>query len=131
MQIFIDSSALYALVVRTDRFHTRARTALEALPPDETIVTHNYALTETIQLLQSRVGAAAVRDLHENVTPGMTVMWIEPRWHDEALAAVIGRGARSPSFVDSVSFTLMRRSGIARALAFDRHFADEGFELVG
>lgn len=31
----------------------------------------------------------------------------------------------------TISFDLMKRSGLTRAFTFDRHFADAGFELVG
>ncbi len=33
------------------------------------------------------------------------------------------------SFTDSVSFVLMRREGIKRALSFDKHFRHAGFAL--
>jgi len=34
------------------------------------------------------------------------------------------------SFVDRVSFEVMRRRALRRAFAFDEHFAEHGFELV-
>jgi predicted nucleic acid-binding protein len=38
--------------------------------------------------------------------------------------------SRGISFVDRTSFELMRAEGIARAFAFDRDFARQGFETV-
>ena len=37
---------------------------------------------------------------------------------------------RRLSFVDWVSFVLMREAGLEQAFAFDRDFAAEGFRLV-
>ena len=46
------------------------------------------------------------------------------------IAVAVFSGGVGASLVDCVSFEVMRRRGITRAFAFDRHFADAGFELV-
>jgi predicted nucleic acid-binding protein len=38
-------------------------------------------------------------------------------------------GRRTLSLVDCVSFEVMRRTGIRKAFAFDRHFQDYGYEI--
>ena len=54
--------------------------------------------------------------------------------HDEYLAEAYHAvaafsGGAAAALVDCVSFEVMRRRGITRAFAFDRRFADAGFEL--
>ena len=92
---------------------------------------HNYVLVETIALTQRRLGLGAVRALRDELFPILTVEWVEASLHAEAFAALVASGRRAVSLVDHVSFELMRRRGIRRALAVDRHFASEGFELLG
>jgi len=50
---------------------------------------------------------------------------------DAAISRWIRRFADKPlSLADAVSFEVMRRERISRALTFDRHFADAGFEIL-
>jgi predicted nucleic acid-binding protein len=46
-------------------------------------------------------------------------------------ALLASSGKRSPSLVDCVSFEIIRKSAIDRAFAYDHHFEDRGFKLVG
>lgn len=43
---------------------------------------------------------------------------------------MVASGRSRPSVIDRASFALMRRFAIPTAFGFDRHFADQGFELV-
>ena len=40
------------------------------------------------------------------------------------------RGQGDLSFTDCVSFAVMKRLGIGRAAAFDRHFSRAGFKMA-
>lgn len=50
--------------------------------------------------------------------------------HGVAVTALLTAGKRQLSLVDCSSFEAMRRLGITSAFAFDRHFAEQGFEQV-
>lgn len=54
--------------------------------------------------------------------------WIDEPIHRAAVSALLAGG--KGTFVDFVSFELMRRLRIERAFAFDRDFAEQGFEVV-
>jgi uncharacterized protein len=125
---FVDSSALVALVSASDARHQEAATALPELARAGEMLTHNYVVVETTAIVEKRLGRAALRDLHERILPAIPITWVDESVHAAALSALLV--ARGPSFVDLVSFEVMRRARIDRAFAFDRDFAAQGFEVV-
>ena len=95
----------------------------------EQLVTHDYALTETIALVDRRLGRALVRRLVEDLVPLAEIEWVTPELHSAALASFLAAPSSS-SFVDQVSFLVMRQRGLRTAFTFDRDFAGHGFEIV-
>src|SRR5688572_8327360 len=132
MKTFVDTSALYALLDEDDDNHSGAAAWLLSAGPDETdvLVTHSYVVVETAALVQRRLGAAAVRTLFDAFLPALTVVFVDDVLHRRAAAAYLAGLRRRVSFVDWVSFQLMRDSDFDRAFAFDRDFRHEGFALV-
>lgn len=131
MSLFVDTSALYALLVGSDPGHALARDAFDKALRDGTkLLTTSYVLVETTALLQHRVGLAAVRDLDRALVPVLDVEWISPQLHARSLKRLLREDRRDVSFVDHLSFEVMRGAGVTRALTLDRHFADAGFEVV-
>ncbi len=131
MTVFVDSSALYAVIDADEVNNERAARTLMSLAPRRALVTHSYVCVETIALLQRRVGLDAVRAFVDDVIPALTVEWVGEALHRAATAAWLAARQRDVSLVDWTSFTQMRRRGISTAFAYDRHFAEQGFELVG
>lgn len=129
MSIFVDTSALYAILSEDDKDHRRAARTFPGLRGSETLVTTNYVLMETVSLLQRRLGLASVSDLGRLVAP-IEAAWIDERTHAAALSALLSSANRRVSFVDRVSFEFMRAHGITHAFAFDKDFKTEGFTLV-
>ena len=131
--IFIDTSAIYALSDATDPWHAVARRRLEALlGSGEDLLTHSYVLVESMAVVQRRLGVEAALRLAEGAERFL-VQWIDAPLHAEALRLFRSRGrSRSqPSFVDQVSFVVMRMRGVTTAFAFDAHFEEEGFRSPG
>ena len=58
--IFVDTSALLALLDRDDEFHARAATVIRSLGADDALLTHEYVIVETTALAQRRLGLGAV-----------------------------------------------------------------------
>ncbi len=70
MRVFIDTSAFYALLDRTDEHHLKAgREWNRILDVNYTLVTSNYILVETLALVQGRLGMEAVRRFQEDIFP--------------------------------------------------------------
>jgi len=128
VSVFVDTSALLAVLHAGDDNHTRAARAFRALlETNEELVTTSYVLVETTALLQHRFGLAAVRGFQDDVVPVLGIEWVDAELHAEGTAALVTAGRRELSLVDCVSFASMRRHGIAQAFHFDRHFREQGF----
>lgn len=132
MRTFVDTSALYALLDADDDSHAAAASWFggPGAASNETLVTHNYIVVESAALVHHRLGAAAARDLFDALLPVLTVVFVDDGLHARATAAYLGSLSRRVSFVDRVSFQLVRETPIDRAFAFDHDFATEGFVVV-
>ena len=131
MNCFVDTSAFLAVLGKDDENHARARTAWgDLLEQRATLVTSSYVLAETIAILQHRMGLDAVRIFHHDIYPVLTTEWIRDEWHEKGMGSVLAARRRNLSLVDCVSFEVMRQRGIRMAFAFDRHFEEQGFEML-
>ena len=61
----------------------------------------------------------------------MDVVWVDESLHEAGLDLLLARRQRRLSLVDAVSFIAMRQADLEEAFAFDPHFQQEGFSLVG
>lgn len=127
MSVFIDTSALYALLDRDDGNHAWAARRFDRLLDEEQLVTHNYVLVESATLAQRRLGTDAARALRRSLRPALSVVWVDQGLHDTATTAMLASRRRRLSLVDCVSFEVMRRADIEVAFAFDRSFTEQGF----
>lgn len=132
MTTFVDTSALIALLDGADpRFDAALRWLEEAVTErDERLVTHAYVIVEALAVAQRRLGPEAARALLHHLLPMCEVRFVDASLHERAVAAYLAGLDRRVSFVDRVSFELMRTERIPRAFAFDPDFAREGFETV-
>ena len=129
--MFVDTSALYAVLDRDDRFHSRAAAVWKELVLGaEPLLTSNYVLVETFALLQRRLGMEAVRTCSDRLQPMLTITWVGEDDHRTAMSALAAADRRALSLVDCVSFHLMRNARIRTAFAFDPHFTEQGFQVV-
>ena len=128
--IFVDTSAIFALLHGEDENHRLAADTFGNLVRVEQLVTHNYVVLETAALAQRRLGVEAVRALHDDLLPIFEVDWVGESVHSAAYAALIVSASRTVSLVDYVSFETMRRRGINDAFAFDPDFVAAGFSIL-
>lgn len=129
MTLFVDTSALYALLDEDDRFHESAAQLFRSAGGLE-LQTHAYVLVETLALVGHRLGFDAVAQLTDALLPVIDVAMVDDALHAESLAAFRAARTTAVSFVDRVSFAFMRRRSVDVAFAFDADFAAEGFSLV-
>ena len=131
MTTFIDTSAFLATLDRADRTHAAAAAVWTRFrDQDELLVTSNYILIETSALVQRRLGLDALDALTRRFLPVVEIHWVEPLEHQTALETVLTAARRDLSLVDCTSLLLMRHRAIPTAFAFDRHFAEQGFQVI-
>jgi len=130
-RVFVDTSALYALLVTSDEKHARARATFDSFRVrDAALVTTSYVLVECYALLGRRIGLDAVAAFREDFAPLLELVWVDRSSHEEGLDLLLDRRRKSLSLVDAVSFVSMRRQAIEEVFAFDPDFEREGFTAL-
>lgn len=131
MSVFIDTSALLAILDADDEHHKKAKGIWTGIiSEEETIICSNYVLVETFALVQNRLGLEAVRMLQEDILPVITIEWVNEATHRSGVTGVLTAMRKKLSLVDCVSFDIMRKLGIKKVFAFDPHFKEQGFVSV-
>ena len=130
-RIYVDSSAFYALMDRADRYHEPARALWPALLKDDiALVTSNYVASETLTVLQYRIGFDAAKLWCRDVLRVMEVSWVDEAIHQKAHAVWMNLGHRRFSLVDCVSFVTMHQQHIEKVFGFKASYIEQGFELL-
>ncbi len=131
-QVFIDTSAFYALMDRSDRYHEQAGNLWNIMLNEEIpLMTSNYITVETGALLQNRLGFEAAVVWYRDILGVVEVTWIGETAHQTAYELWLGLGRRRLSMVDCSSFTIMGSHRIETFFGFDKHFEDQGFIPFG
>jgi predicted nucleic acid-binding protein len=129
MTVFVDTTALFALLDEDDRHHAEAAETLRGLEGTQ-LVTHTFVVAEAAALVGRHLPWAATNQLLYGILAVIDVKSIESGLYEAALGAYGQSTSPDISLVDRTSFVLMKALGISRAFTYDRDFAREGFELV-
>lgn len=131
MSIFVDTSALLAVINTDDPNHAPASVTWTALTQDyQRLSTTNYVLLETFALVQRRHGLQILKMLQQAVSSILHIHWIDASLHNVAVTALFTANRRQLSLVDCTSFHVMRQLGIDTVFAFDERFAEQGFTCI-
>jgi predicted nucleic acid-binding protein len=131
MNVFVDTSALLAVLDAGDANHKVAKKIWkELLSRESVLVCSNYVLVEALAIAQHRFGLEAVKILNDSIMPVLTVEWVDEAIHEAGMLGLITSMRRKLSLVDCISFVIMRRLGIESAFAFDPHFKEQGFHCI-
>jgi predicted nucleic acid-binding protein len=129
-RVLVDTSAVYALLDRSDACHKAAKDSLEGFKKarSEPFLT-NFIVAECHALALTRLGAALARNwLLSNV---WTVERVTPDDETQAREIIRKYADKSFSYTDATSFAVMERLGLRTAFAFDPHFRQYGFQVIG
>jgi len=133
VSVYLDTSAILAVLDSDDAMHSRASSAwLSLMAGTEEVLTSNYVVVETSALLQRRFGLPALRRFVDKMLPAVSIVFVAPGLHERALSAVLAAGGRrAPSLVDCAGFEIIRERAVDRVLAFDAHFQNRGYTMAG
>lgn len=129
-RVFVDTSAIFALLVPTDQAHARAVEIFDRLHARESsLITTSYVLVETYALLSRRFGRHATIAFRSDFAPLLDVIWVDRELHERGLDVMLDRPT-GVSLVDAVSLIAIREHDVDGAFVFDRHFDDEGLHVL-
>lgn len=129
IDVFVDTSVLYALLDANDRRHADVHRSFASLE-EASLVSHSYVVVESAALVERRLGRNAACDLLGELVAQIEVVPVDESLHDTAVRAYLASTAQRPSLVDFTSFELMRRRGIRTAFAVDSDFTEAGFDVI-
>jgi len=130
-KIFVDTSAFYALIDRSDRYHHRASALWQVLLDDNAaFITSNYVVWETMGLLQNRICFDAASIWYRDILGITDVFWVDADVHQKAYELWLNLGRKNLSLVDCVSFVTMHRHEIEKVFCFKHFFGTQGFEVL-
>jgi uncharacterized protein len=118
---FVDTSAWFAAYVPSDPMH---RAVQSALAGSDRLVTSDYVLDETLTLLKARGHVDRAQRFGERLFDGRVAQleYVVPADVQQAWIMFASYRDKQWSFTDCVSFAVMKRLGIASAIALDEHF---------
>jgi len=129
--LFVDTSAFYALADKKDTNHRRARAFLTALErAGRALVTSTDVFDETVTLVRHRLGHRAAVILGDKLVDSRWCRIVEVMddTRSGAWDIFVRYADQTFSFTDCTSFATMRAMHLAEAFTFDRReFAAAGF----
>lgn len=129
-RLFVDTSAWFAYVNRSDPAHEAVSRALEDFPG--ILVTSSYVFDETVTLCLARLGHATASIIGQTLLdPDLAdLVRVTPADERAAWDLFLARPDKAYSFTDCTSFVLLRRLGVQQVAALDDDFRREGFEIA-
>ena len=129
--VFIDTSAFYALMDRSDSCHEKAKKMWAfLLDKNGSFKTTNYIMIEVLALLQNRLGFEAAYLFSNDILGLVDILWVDESRHNLAFELWLSLGRKKLSLVDCVSFITMRHYKLENVFGFDRHFVEQGFKIL-
>ena len=131
-QLFVDTSAYFALTDRRDENHEVAVSVIHQIIRERTeLLTTNYIVVETHTLLLNRIGYTTALQVIEELYKSQTRIYrVREAEERKALDIIRLYTDKKFSLVDAISFATMERFHVTQAFAFDHHFAQYGFSLL-
>ena len=128
-RVFVDTSALLALLDRADPRHAAVREAFAGLR-DAELLTHGYVVAESLAVARRRFGVEGAIALLDDILPVVAILPVEPELHLRVQRSYRQGQPTGVSFVDRLSFAVIERDALDAALATDADFLTAGVPVV-
>ena len=130
---FVDSSAFHALVSTRDANHAAALVIAQRLNAERWhLFTTDFVRAEAHALILNRVGHHAADTFLRTLRVGSptTIIRVDERDEEKALALIDRYRDKDFSLTDATSFIVMERLGITNAFTFDDDFRQYGWIVL-
>ena len=128
-RVFVDTSALVALLDGDDPRNLSVRTAFAEHRDDEP-VTHGYVVVESLAVIRRRLGIEAAIALLDDVLPSIQLLPVDLPLHVEAQRRYRAALPTGVSLVDQISLAVIARDEIPLALVVDSDFASPDLQII-
>lgn len=129
-RILIDTAFVLALINRRDQYHRQALELADKFEGHPLLVT-DAVIPEISSALARSYKQEAIKIIEEFLTSEeVEVVHLSPQLFHQAFAMYKKYQDKEWSLVDCVSFVVMADRGVGRALTFDRHFTQAGFQAL-
>lgn len=126
--IYLDTSGVLAFLNADDESHELAKQAWREVAGVKCgFVMTDYVRLECWSLVQRRLGIEAVSDFSRHILPLCQIEVVGEAGFELLSRQVMLMKRKKLSLVDLSSFECMQRLKLDRALAFDKHFVEQGF----
>ena len=128
--VFVDTGYRFALEITNDPHHQAAtrhwQGIVVALPR---LVTTSYVFDEVVTFFNRRGQHAKAVQVGNNLlqSPSVQFIHVDAALFYEGWAYFQRHQDKDYSLTDCISFLVMQKLGIQRAIAFDQHFVQAGF----
>ena len=128
--ILLDTGYFVALFTPEDRLHDRAEAWTLRL--NEPSLVTEYVLWECVNAFSKPKNRASAHELMAQVEadPNCEIIRASPELFAAGLRLHRDRPDKEWSLTDCISFHVMQERGLTRALAYDVHFEQAGFEAL-
>lgn len=102
----------------------------QLLRNDSTLVATSYVVSETMGLVQRRLGMTVLRRFVDDMLPLIHIFWVDKRDHAATWQLVSEVNKRSFTLVDASSAIFMEMKGARQILTLDPEFSRLGFDSI-
>jgi predicted nucleic acid-binding protein len=126
--IFFDSGAFLAILDVNDKNHDKAAELRKKIEREGYFtLTTNFVVVEAHALILSNLGANFAREWLRSIS--IPIWQVDKSEEDEAKEIIFRFKDKAYTLTDAISFVVMKKLGIRKAFAFDRHFKQFGYEF--
>ena len=130
-RVFIDTSAFFAIMVESDKNHKTALEIFDRISLNYSPCTGEPVLSETFTLLKRKFGIYAAIEFGNIILPSthLNIFYIDGDIFDKSWGIFIKYKDQDFSFVDCLSFAILKKENINKVFSFDKHFNYMGYKM--
>lgn len=129
-RLFIDTSAFFAIMIKSDRNHKIAMEIFKKIPAYYNSITSEPVLSETLTLLKRKFGIHIAGEFGDIIiqSPNLDILYVDAYIFNKGMEILKKYWDQDFSFTDCLSFALLKKENIDKVFGFDKHFSYMGFD---